>query len=88
MGALGTAGPDWTQRLSGPATLLMAVGMAMVVFGGVFRPIHRWTWFNIVAPAAIYSDRQKRRAAWGPMRLWLHLDRDLQDADLRQRTTE
>ena len=77
------AGPDWARRLGAPATGLLAAGLALAVFGGVVRPLHRWTWFNVVAPAAIYSEQQKGRAAAGPMRLWLHLDKDLRDADLR-----
>ena len=79
------AGPDWARRLADPATGLLAAGLALAVFGGVIRPIHRWTWFNVVAPAAIYSDQQKRRAAPEPKRPWLHLDKDLRDADLRER---
>lgn len=82
---IAAAGPDWARRLADPATGLLAAGLALAVFGGGIHPMHRWTWFNVVAPAAIYSDQQKRRAVPGPKRLWRYLDKDLRDADLRER---
>lgn len=79
LGQLG--GQAWLSQLEGPVTTAGFVGLSLGVMGGVLRPLQRWMWWNVVAPAAIYTPTQKRRVARGSVKWWLHLDGDLCDRD-------
>ena len=71
--------------VDGVILLGLAIGMTLIVFIGIARPLHRWVWFRILQPWALgrqFRANMLQGPLVGPvLQRWLHLTPQGADRD-------
>lgn len=84
---LGSLAGDMAPPVAFAAWLLLTAGLAVIAFGGIMRPAHRWIWHRVSRKStlALRGQTLHGRITTGPFagfwRLWLHIDRTGKDKD-------